>query len=63
MHHDNYNESLKNDLKTLLDLYDKASIEEKNRLLKAVLIKAEYNKRKDQREDNFSIELYPRIGR
>jgi len=45
----------------LLDGYDKADIELKNKLLKTVLFKVEYKKVKPQRDDNFEIQLFPKI--
>ncbi|NSW92865.1 MAG: recombinase family protein [Firmicutes bacterium] len=46
----------------VLDLYYKtSSAEKKNKLLKSVLEKVEYVKRKDERNDEFTIFLYPRL--
>jgi len=52
---------LTKEIKSLLDGYDKASIELKNKLLKEVLLKVEYKKEKPQRDDNFVIKLSPRV--
>lgn len=49
------------ELKSLLDGYDSADIELKNKLLKKVLLKVEYKKVKPERDDNFNIELFPRV--
>lgn len=49
-------------VKKVLDLYDKTDdAEEKNNLLKSVLDKAVYNKEKEQRNDEFTLILYPKL--
>jgi len=49
-------------LQTVISEYDLADIESKNRLLKAVLDKATYLRRKEwTKRDQFVIQLYPRI--
>lgn len=49
-------------IKNVLDAYKNSnSIAEKNLLLKNVINKAVYKKRKDQKNDEFSLVIYPRI--
>lgn len=49
-------------LKTVIDAYNDAPVEKKNTLLKSVLIKATYLRKKEWKErDNFVIQFYPKI--
>lgn len=48
-------------IKNVIDLYKfTKDISEKNELLKTILIKAEYLKLKEQRNDDFEIKIYPK---
>lgn len=50
--------------KKVLDLYACATgVAEKNSLLKSILLYATYHKSKDQREDDFTIDIYPKIDK
>ena len=46
---------------TLENYYKSDNAKEKNILLKTVLDKVVYTKEKNQKNDNFSIELYPKL--
>ncbi len=49
-------------VENVLDLYNKSKdAEKKNRLLKTVLNYAEYSKMKNQRNDQFTLTLYPKL--
>ena len=39
------------------------NVQNKNELLKSVLIKAEYKKEKHQKDDDFEIKLFPKLMR
>ena len=41
--------------------YNTDDVLQKNMLLKNILEKVEYNKEKDQRNDNFTLTLYPKL--
>ncbi|MBS6502896.1 MAG: recombinase family protein [Clostridium sp.] len=49
------------EIKDVLDGYHLSNIQEKNELLKNILFKVEYIKYKDQRNDDFHIQLFPKI--
>jgi len=49
------------EIKDVVDAYEFSSIEVKNRLLKSVLYKVEYKKNKEQKNDDFEINLFPKI--
>ncbi|MFL0196461.1 recombinase family protein [Clostridium sp. WILCCON 0269] len=49
-------------IKNVLQVYEKSDINKKNILLKNTLVKAIYLKRKDQKDDDFSLVIYPRIS-
>lgn len=49
------------EIKNVIDGYYSANIKEKNELLKSILFKVEYNKAKHQKNDDFNIELFPKI--
>lgn len=49
-------------IKNVLQVYEKADVNKKNILLKNTLVKAIYLKRKDQKNDDFSLTVYPRIN-
>lgn len=53
-------------LRTFIETYDKLNIEEKNRLLKTILIKVDYLKEtkcygKNANKDNFELSIFPRF--
>lgn len=48
-------------IKNVLQVYERSDVNNKNILLKSTLIKATYLKRKDQKNDDFSLVIYPRI--
>ncbi|MGG7144935.1 recombinase family protein [Clostridium nigeriense] len=49
------------EIKDVIDAYEFSSIEVKNKLLKSVLYKVEYKKNKEQKNDDFEINLFPKI--
>lgn len=49
------------EIKDVIDAYYLADIKEKNELLKSVLLKVEYTKNKNQKNDEFDIKLFPKI--
>lgn len=49
------------EIKHVIDSYEKANIETKNKLLKSILYKVEYKKNKNQKNDDFEINLFPKI--
>ena len=49
------------EIKDVIDAYHLADIKEKNELLKSVLLKVEYTKNKNQKNDDFDIKLFPKI--
>lgn len=49
------------EVKNIIDAYEKADIATKNQLLKGILYKAEYKKNKTQKNDEFEINLLPKI--
>jgi site-specific DNA recombinase len=49
-------------LKNVIDAYYKTDdIVKKNQLLKSIIEKAEYIKNKDQKNDNFTLKIYPKV--
>ncbi|MBP2629518.1 MAG: Recombinase [Firmicutes bacterium] len=58
-----YNENVKNDIipkvQHVLDTYSKLDAAKKNQLLKTILAYATYRKEKDQKNDNFTLNIYP----
>lgn len=48
-------------INNILNAYKKADINQKNKMLKSILDKAMYLKRKDQKNDSFSLDIYPNI--
>jgi len=58
---ENNSKDITKEIKSLLDGYNTADIELKNKLLKKVLLKVEYKKVKPQRDDNFVIKLFLRV--
>lgn len=49
------------EIKDVIDAYSLADIKKKNELLKSILIKVEYTKNKNQKNDDFDIKLFPKI--
>lgn len=49
------------EIKYVMDAYKISDIETKNKLLKSVLHKVEYKKNKNQKNDDFEINLFPKI--
>jgi hypothetical protein len=49
-------------IRKVLELYSKAKdISQKNMLLKTIIEKMEYKKEKDQRDDNFTLVIFPKV--
>ena len=49
------------EIKHVIDVYSFSDVETKNRLLKSILYKVEYRKSKEQKNDDFEINLFPKI--
>lgn len=49
-------------IKKVIQLYPKANAAEKNALLKSVIAYATYNKERTQRNDEFTLDISPRLG-
>lgn len=49
------------EIKDVIDAYYLSDIKEKNELLKNILFKVEYKKNKEQKNDDFEINLFPKI--
>ena len=45
----------------IVGIYDKLNIEQKNALLKSILVKVDYTKTKAREENNLTLEIYPKI--
>lgn len=49
------------EIKHVIDVYSFSDVETKNRLLKSILYKVEYKKSKEQKNDDFEINLFTKI--
>lgn len=45
----------------VVGIYDKLNIEQKNKLLKSILVKVDYTKTKAREENDLTLEIYPKI--